>query len=191
MNLNHISYPNSHLVPLLFQNSNDPTEDNHGSIKSHLLPTDLAELNREDKKEVKITLIAPLKESSKQEVVFELPMTPRVLKDPMQSNRLKAPERPIPAAYEDSWAASRSNGDGPEPWLRNHADFHRVFLGGDSSGANIAHNLAVAAGNPETGLDIGLLGIALLSVHLTRVILCLCSIQQYLSISVLVSCVSC
>ncbi|KAJ6328146.1 hypothetical protein OIU77_009940 [Salix suchowensis] len=88
-------------------------------------------------------------------------MTPRVLKDPMQSNRLKAPERPIPAAYEDSWAASHSNGDGPEPWLRNHADFHRVFLGGDSSGANIAHNLAMAAGNPETGLDIGLLGIAL------------------------------
>ncbi|KAJ6400092.1 hypothetical protein OIU84_015698 [Salix udensis] len=36
-----------------------------------------------------------------------------------------------------------------------------VVLGGDSSGANIAHNLAMAAGNPETGLDIGLLGIAL------------------------------
>ncbi|KAJ6675782.1 CARBOXYLESTERASE 2-RELATED [Salix viminalis] len=78
----------------------------------------------------------------------------------------KAPEHPIPAAYEDSmaalkWVASHSKGDGPEPWLNNHADFHRVFLGGDSSGANIAHNLAMAAGNPETGLDIGLLGIAL------------------------------
>ncbi|KAJ6971750.1 hypothetical protein D5086_025517 [Populus alba] len=78
----------------------------------------------------------------------------------------KAPEHPIPAAYEDSmaalkWVASHSNGDGPEPWLNNHADFQRVFLGGDSSGANIAHNLAMAAGNPETGLSIGLLGIAL------------------------------
>ena len=78
----------------------------------------------------------------------------------------KAPEHPIPAAYEDSmaalkWVASHSNGDGPEPWLNNHADFQRVFLGGDSSGANIAHNLAMTAGNPETGLSIELLGIAL------------------------------
>ena len=78
----------------------------------------------------------------------------------------KAPEHPIPAAYEDSmaalkWVASHSNGDGPEPWLNNHTDFQRVFLGGDSSGANIAHNLAMAAGSPGTGLSIGLLGIAL------------------------------
>jgi acetyl esterase/lipase len=78
----------------------------------------------------------------------------------------KAPEHPIPAAYEDSraalkWVASHSNRNGPEPWLNNHADFQRVFVGGDSSRANIAHNLAMAAGSPELGLDIGLLGIAL------------------------------
>ncbi|KAJ6675783.1 ARYLACETAMIDE DEACETYLASE [Salix viminalis] len=78
----------------------------------------------------------------------------------------KAPDHPIPAAYEDSmaalkWVASHSNGDGPEPWLNNHADFQRVFLGGSNSGANIAHNLAMAAGNSEPGLSIELLGIAL------------------------------
>jgi acetyl esterase/lipase len=49
----------------------------------------------------------------------------------------KALEHPIPAAYEDSraalkWVASHSNRDGPEPWLNNHADFQRVFVGGDS-----------------------------------------------------------
>uniref|UniRef100_A0A2P2NZL5 Uncharacterized protein MANES_18G032900 n=1 Tax=Rhizophora mucronata TaxID=61149 RepID=A0A2P2NZL5_RHIMU len=78
----------------------------------------------------------------------------------------KAPEHPIPAAYEDSWAAlqwvvSHRKGDGPESWLNDHADFGRVFLGGASAGANIVHNLAMAAGNPESGPSIGLLGVAL------------------------------
>lgn len=64
-----------------------------------------------------------------------------------------APENPIPTAYEDSWAAlqwiaSHSSNDQnykKEPWLLNHADFNRVFVGGDSSGANIAHNLSLRA----------------------------------------------
>ncbi|KAF2309862.1 hypothetical protein GH714_005408 [Hevea brasiliensis] len=79
----------------------------------------------------------------------------------------KAPEHPIPTAYEDSWAAlqwvvSHRNSDGPEPWLNDHADFGRVFLAGESAGANIAHNLAMAAGDPDSGLGIGLLGVALI-----------------------------
>ncbi|KAL3571612.1 hypothetical protein D5086_025516 [Populus alba] len=41
------------------------------------------------------------------------------------------------------------------------ADFQLVFLGGSSSGVDIAHNLAMVAGNPEPGLSIGLLRIAL------------------------------
>ncbi|KAF8023127.1 hypothetical protein BT93_F0584 [Corymbia citriodora subsp. variegata] len=81
-------------------------------------------------------------------------------------NYRKAPEHPIPAAYEDSWAAiqwaaSHRDGDGPEAWLNEHADFGRVFLSGESAGANIAHNMAMAAGNPERGLNIRLLGVAL------------------------------
>lgn len=68
----------------------------------------------------------------------------------------KAPENPIPAAYEDSWAAlhwafSHSGGTGPEDWLNRYADFGRVLLVGESAGGNIAHNLAMAAGNPEFG----------------------------------------
>ncbi|KAK5839757.1 hypothetical protein PVK06_008594 [Gossypium arboreum] len=50
---------------------------------------------------------------------------------------------------------------GPEAWLNDHADFERVFLGGESTGANIAHNLAIIAGDPEFGLNVLLLGIAL------------------------------
>uniref|UniRef100_A0A0D9XEK6 Alpha/beta hydrolase fold-3 domain-containing protein n=1 Tax=Leersia perrieri TaxID=77586 RepID=A0A0D9XEK6_9ORYZ len=62
-----------------------------------------------------------------------------------------APEHPIPAAYDDSWkavvwAASHASGDGEEAWLTEHADFTRVYLAGESAGANIAHNMAMRAG---------------------------------------------
>ncbi|XP_031266629.1 probable carboxylesterase 2 [Pistacia vera] len=62
-----------------------------------------------------------------------------------------APEHPLPIAYEDSWAAlqwvaTHCNGLGPEPWINDHADLGRVFLGGESAGANIAHYVAVQAG---------------------------------------------
>ncbi|KAK4849892.1 hypothetical protein QYF36_001844 [Acer negundo] len=69
-------------------------------------------------------------------------------------NYMKAPEHPIPAAYEDSWAAlkwvashssNNSGGGGPESWLNHHADFVRVFLAGDIAGANITHNIAMLA----------------------------------------------
>lgn len=62
-----------------------------------------------------------------------------------------APEYPLPIGYEDSWealkwVASHSNGQGPEAWLNDHADLQRVFVAGDSSGGNIAHNVALQAG---------------------------------------------
>ncbi|KAJ6692555.1 ARYLACETAMIDE DEACETYLASE [Salix purpurea] len=62
-----------------------------------------------------------------------------------------APEYPIPACYEDSWAAlkwvaSHSNRKGPEEWIRDYANFDQVFLAGDSGGANISHDLAARAG---------------------------------------------
>lgn len=63
----------------------------------------------------------------------------------------RAPEHPLPIAYDDAWdalqwAVSHSSGDGPEEWLNCHADFRRVYLAGDSAGANIAHNVVVRAG---------------------------------------------
>ncbi|CAJ1939419.1 unnamed protein product [Sphenostylis stenocarpa] len=63
----------------------------------------------------------------------------------------RAPEHPVPIAYEDSWTslkwvASHLNGNGPEEWLNRHADFGKVFCGGDSAGANIAHNMGIRVG---------------------------------------------
>ncbi|CAN1197470.1 Probable carboxylesterase 2 [Linum perenne] len=37
----------------------------------------------------------------------------------------------------------------------------KIFLAGDSAGGNIVHNLAMAAGNPDYGLEVDLLGAAL------------------------------
>ncbi|GAB4837968.1 hypothetical protein Ancab_027496 [Ancistrocladus abbreviatus] len=72
----------------------------------------------------------------------------------------RAPEFPLPIAYHDSWAAvhwvhshaspstAASSGSGArESWLHNsRIDYSRVFLAGDSSGANIAHHMAIRAG---------------------------------------------
>ncbi|KAL5706015.1 hypothetical protein ACHQM5_024232 [Ranunculus cassubicifolius] len=75
----------------------------------------------------------------------------------------KAPEHPVPVAYEDSWKSlewvvSQSK---DEEWLKKYADFDRVFMAGDSAGANIAHNMAIRAGVSElNGLKI--YGIALI-----------------------------
>ncbi|KAE9611652.1 hypothetical protein Lal_00011670 [Lupinus albus] len=66
-----------------------------------------------------------------------------------------APENPIPACYEDCWhvlhwVSSHSlsaNYTGMRfPWLNNHGDFNRIFIGGDGAGANIAHNVSMRAG---------------------------------------------
>ncbi|KAF8112464.1 hypothetical protein N665_0064s0091 [Sinapis alba] len=63
----------------------------------------------------------------------------------------RAPEHPIPIPYEDSWDAvkwvfTHIAGSGPEDWVNDHADFRRVFIAGDSAGANIAHHMGIRAG---------------------------------------------
>ncbi|KAF9684289.1 hypothetical protein SADUNF_Sadunf04G0102500 [Salix dunnii] len=78
----------------------------------------------------------------------------------------RAPEHPLPAAYDDSWAAihwvaSHVNGEGPEFWLNEHADFDRTFLAGDSAGANIAHNMAVRAGTMNGLIGVKIVGMVL------------------------------
>ncbi|KAF9602779.1 hypothetical protein IFM89_030935 [Coptis chinensis] len=77
-----------------------------------------------------------------------------------------APEYPLPIAYEDSWAtlkwvASHSSGQESETWLKEFVDFNKVFLAGDSAGANIAHNMAMLAGDPTTGLSMKIHGVVL------------------------------
>ncbi|KAF3457172.1 hypothetical protein FNV43_RR01829 [Rhamnella rubrinervis] len=77
-----------------------------------------------------------------------------------------APENPLPAAYDDCWVALRwaashstdTQGFKKELWLTNHGDFGRLYIGGDSSGANIAHDIAIRAGNESLPGGVKLLG---------------------------------
>ncbi|XVE93341.1 hypothetical protein REPUB_Repub01dG0183400 [Reevesia pubescens] len=77
----------------------------------------------------------------------------------------RAPEHPIPIAYDDSWdalkwVASHYGGNGSEDWLSCYADFDKVYFSGDSAGANIAHHIAIKIGQEK--LDgINLVGIIL------------------------------
>ncbi|KAG8364271.1 hypothetical protein BUALT_Bualt19G0110900 [Buddleja alternifolia] len=76
-----------------------------------------------------------------------------------------APENALPIAYDDSWSAfqwiaAHTNGQGADPWLNEHADFRRVFIGGESAGANIANDVAVRAGI-ENFIAVEILGIFL------------------------------
>ncbi|GJN33777.1 hypothetical protein PR202_gb22400 [Eleusine coracana subsp. coracana] len=56
-----------------------------------------------------------------------------------------APEHPLPAAYDDCWAALRwavsSARDNDDEWVAAHGDAARVFVAGDSAGGNIVHNV--------------------------------------------------
>ncbi|KAJ9558397.1 hypothetical protein OSB04_013011 [Centaurea solstitialis] len=63
----------------------------------------------------------------------------------------RAPEHPLPTAYDDSWDAikwvvSHATGNVHEPWLTDFVDFERVFFGGESAGANIVHQMAMRIG---------------------------------------------
>ncbi|XP_022726929.1 probable carboxylesterase 7 [Durio zibethinus] len=66
----------------------------------------------------------------------------------------KAPEHPVPVAYDDSWTAlkwiaSHLDGNGPEDWVNRHVDFRKFFLAGDSAGANIAHRMGIKIGQDQ------------------------------------------
>ncbi|CAO2202227.1 unnamed protein product [Urochloa humidicola] len=71
-----------------------------------------------------------------------------------------APEHPVPAAYDDAWAALLwavascfcAAGSSPEEtWLSAHGDVARLFVAGDSAGANMAHHVALRAGRGGGG----------------------------------------
>ncbi|KAM5549331.1 hypothetical protein ABKV19_000647 [Rosa sericea] len=77
----------------------------------------------------------------------------------------RAPEHPLPAAFEDSWAAfewiaAHSSGNGPEAWLNEYADFNRVFVAGDSAGAALAHHVVRQSGVEGVG-GVNIVGLVL------------------------------
>ncbi|KAF5448674.1 hypothetical protein F2P56_029183 [Juglans regia] len=78
----------------------------------------------------------------------------------------RAPEHPLPVAYDDSWTVlkwveSHADEKGPDEWLKSHADFERVFLAGDSAGANIAHHMGLRVGTEGLHAGFKLEGIVL------------------------------
>lgn len=67
-----------------------------------------------------------------------------------------APEYRLPAACDDGYAAllwlsslAPGKAEAEASWLRDYADFNRVFLIGDSSGGNIVHQVAARAGEED------------------------------------------
>ncbi|XP_014504207.1 probable carboxylesterase 15 [Vigna radiata var. radiata] len=69
----------------------------------------------------------------------------------------RAPENRLPAAIDDGfsallWLQDVAGRETEEPWLEKHGDFRRVFLIGDSSGANIVHEVAARAGKTQLKL---------------------------------------
>ncbi|CAM0951714.1 unnamed protein product [Alopecurus aequalis] len=61
-----------------------------------------------------------------------------------------APEHPIPAAYEDSWTALTWAASRDDPWLSEHGDRGKIFLAGDSGGANVVHNMTIMASTRDS-----------------------------------------
>ncbi|KAH6776935.1 hypothetical protein C2S51_008247 [Perilla frutescens var. frutescens] len=77
-----------------------------------------------------------------------------------------APEHPLPAVYDDSWealqwlcshAADQTSFEKDE-WIAKHGDFSRVFIGGDSAGGNIAHNIAMRAASDSLPGNVKIVG---------------------------------
>ncbi|KAI5675335.1 hypothetical protein M9H77_06286 [Catharanthus roseus] len=82
-----------------------------------------------------------------------------------------APEHPLPAAYEDCWEAlqwvashvrldnsSLKRSIDKDPWIINYGDFDRLYLGGDSPGGNIVHNVLLRAGKEKLNGGVKILG---------------------------------
>lgn len=78
-----------------------------------------------------------------------------------------APEHPIPACYEDCWETLKWVEQQSDPWIKDHAALNRVYLAGDSAGANIAHNMAVRAGVEVLGPGLKIVGMALVHPFFT------------------------
>ncbi|BBN68871.1 alpha/beta-Hydrolases superfamily protein [Prunus dulcis] len=81
-----------------------------------------------------------------------------------------APENPLPNCYQDCWDALQwvsshrthkeldANNTNKEPWLVNYGNFDKLYIGGDSAGGNIVHNVAMKAGVERLCGDVKILG---------------------------------
>ncbi|XP_047339709.1 probable carboxylesterase 2 [Impatiens glandulifera] len=58
----------------------------------------------------------------------------------------RAPEHPLPTAFEDSWEAVKWVISAGDEWVKNLADLERLFFAGDSAGGNIAYRMSIRVG---------------------------------------------
>ncbi|KAJ4836668.1 Gibberellin receptor gid1a [Turnera subulata] len=65
-------------------------------------------------------------------------------------NYRRAPENPYPCAYDDGWTALKWANS--RSWLKSKDSKVHIYLAGDSSGGNIAHNVALRA--VDSGIEI-------------------------------------
>ncbi|XP_047338925.1 probable carboxylesterase 2 [Impatiens glandulifera] len=65
----------------------------------------------------------------------------------------RAPEHPLPAAFEDSWEAVKWATSAGDEWVKNFADLERVYFAGDSAGGNIAYRMSIRVGLELEGLS--------------------------------------
>ncbi|KAL6656150.1 hypothetical protein ACP70R_006976 [Stipagrostis hirtigluma subsp. patula] len=66
-----------------------------------------------------------------------------------------APEHPLPAAYDDAWAALQWAASAQDEWIAEHGDVARLFLAGDSAGGNMVHNILIklASSDPAPRIE--------------------------------------
>ncbi|CAA3018222.1 2-hydroxyisoflavanone dehydratase-like [Olea europaea subsp. europaea] len=76
------------------------------------------------------------------------------------------PELLLPIAYEDSWTALQWVASHvianacieKDEWVTKHGDFGKLYIGGDSAGGNIVHNIVLRAGVEPLPGDVKILG---------------------------------
>lgn len=77
------------------------------------------------------------------------------------------PHHPLPAAYQDGWTtlqwvashlSNTNTSKNREPWLLEHGDFNKLYIGGDTNGANLAHNLLIRAATEPLPSKVNIFG---------------------------------
>ncbi|XP_020591318.1 probable carboxylesterase 2 [Phalaenopsis equestris] len=64
-----------------------------------------------------------------------------------------APENPLPAAYDDCWEVLLWVFAAIDPWMSKLGDLEKIFISGESSGANIVHNMGMRLGRERKKVE--------------------------------------
>ncbi|XP_047338897.1 probable carboxylesterase 2 isoform X1 [Impatiens glandulifera] len=77
----------------------------------------------------------------------------------------RAPENPLPAAFEDSWESVKWAVSAEDEWVKNFADLKRVFFAGDSAGGNIAYRMGIQVGLEGLSFGAKLMGVIIVQPY--------------------------